>query len=701
MTVNTERVARSLLKVTADRLTKRMSDDEVELLCLNLKLTQAAIDIITKIRTSPPVRSVRGGRNNVRGRYASRSMGVTIQFESHTCELPVIYMFEHLKDGVREYYDQPFSFEIECNTRKGRKLRVSYTPDFFVIYDTNLEFIQCKTEDELRRIAKERPGFYVLDKEGRWRCPPAEKALAQYGFHHRVISSAEIDLTLYNNIVFLEDYLRVSTPPVPLQILSSALQMVKAAGRVTLDDLLSLIFTAGGTADDVYTLIASGELYVDLSAELLDDRKYVWVYLDKETSELQRPADLHFKYAKAKYATIREGARFAFDDGTYKTFRVVLVGDNKIYMESEDGAAPCLSLSHFERLVRDGELKCLDLDTEARQANEALRIINSATPKAIEKANFIKRIIERHEAGFPLPDDVPQRTFEYWKSRWVAGKKLYDSGYAGVVFDYRGRGDRKTAKIHPDVLTEMNRLIETDYENDVAQGISAVWSKLVLWCEERTPKLKEACYQTFLRYVRKRPQYLQALKRLGHRAAYDLQPYYPWLEKSTPLHGSRPFQVVHIDHTELDIELVDPDTGENLGRPYLTLMVDAFSRRILALYLTLDPPSYRSSMMVIRECVRKWGHLPQTIIVDGGSDFRGIYFETLAAAFEITIKTRPKHEPRFGSVIERLFGIANTEFVHQLRGNTKLRRRSRQVSKSHDPDRLAAWTMEALDESLW
>ena len=129
-------------------------------------------------------------------------------------------------------------------------------------------------------------------------------------------------------------------------------------------------------------------------------------------------------------------------------------------------------------------------------------------------------------------------------------------------------------------------------------------------------------------------------------------------------------------------------------------MVDAFSRRILALYLTLDPPSYRSDMMVIRECVRKWGHLPQTIIVDGGSDFRGTYFETLAAAFEITIKTRPRHEPRFGSVIERLFGIANTEFIHLLRGNTKIRRKSRQVSRSHDPSRLAAWNVETLDESL-
>jgi transposase InsO family protein len=677
-----------------------MSDDEIELLCLNLKLDRPAVDIINKIRSSPPVRLVRGGRNNVRGRYPSQMMGVTIQFESHKCELPFIYGFEYVEHDVREYYDQPYTFAITYTNHKGRRVTVPYTPDFFVIRDADLEFVECKTEDELRQISKDRPGFFVLGADGQWHCPPAEEALAQYGFRHRVLSSAEIDLTLYNNALFLEDYLHVNTPPVSHQISSGVLQTVKVAGRVTLDELLNLTFTISGTADDIYTLIAQCDLYVDLTTERLEERKYVWVYLNKETAELHRPADRHFEYAKAKYATIREGARFEFNDGTYKTFRIVLVGENKIFMESEDGAAPCLSLSHFERLVRDGELRCLDSDSDSNQENEALKIINSATRKAIEKANFIKRIIERHYAGFPLPEDVPQRTFEYWKSRWITGQKLYGSGYAGVVFNYRGRGDRKTVKIDPAARAEMDRLIEKDYENDVAKGIFAVWSKLVLWCEEQIPKIKEPCYQTFIRYVKKRPQHLQALKRLGHRAAYDQQPFYLWLETDTPPHGSRPFQIVHIDHTVLDIEVVHPDTGENLGKPHLTIMTDAFSRRLLALYLTLDPPSYRSDMMVIRECVRRWGRLPQTIVVDGGSDFGGGYFQMLAAAFDITVKTRPKHEPRFGAVIERLFGITNTEFVHLLVGNTKLRRRSRQVSRSHDPSRLAAWTMDALDERL-
>src|SRR5437588_2922774 len=602
-----EQKEKSTPKELVSQVTGKLTDDEFELLCLELALPQPAIDIIKKIRSSPPVRLVRGGRNNVRGRYPSSLMGVTIQFESHSCELPVIYLLEHVSNDVREYYDQPYTFAIEYVNRKGRKVTLRYTPDFFIIHRTYIEFIECKTEEELHQLAKDRHGYFVLNKDGQWHCPPAEEGLARYGFRHRVISSAEIDLILYSNVLFFEDYLRVSTPPVTPQIFSSVLQMVKIASRITMEDLLNLVFTTGGTADDIYTLIARGDLYVDLSAERIEDRKYIWVYPDMGTAELHRPPDIHFEYAKAKYATIREGARFAFNDGPSKIFRIVLIGDNKIFMESEDGSAPCLSLSHFERLVRNGELKYIDFDSDLEQENEALKIINAATKKAIEKANFIKRIIERHNAGFPLPEEVPRRTFEYWKSRWITEQKLYGSGYAGVIFNYRARGDRKTVKIDPAARAQMDWLIENDYENDVAQGIFAVWSKLVLWCEEQNPKIKEPCYQTFIRYVKKRPQHLQALKRLGHRAAYDLQPYYPRLEKDTPPDGSRPFQLIHIDHTELDIELVDPITGKSMGRPWLTLMVDAFSRRILAIFLTFDPPSYRSDMMVIRECVRKWG----------------------------------------------------------------------------------------------
>ncbi len=172
---------------------------------------------------------------------------------------------------------------------------------------------------------------------------------------------------------------------------------------------------------------------------------------------------------------------------------------------------------------------------------------------------------------------------------------------------------------------------------------------------------------------------------MGPRAAYRHEPFYWELELTTPRHGVRPWEIAHMDHTELDIELVCSQTGRPLGRPWLSLMLDAFSRRVLALHLTFDPPSYRSCMMLARECVRRHQRLPQIVVVDGAAEFRGAYFEALLARYECIKKTRPGAKPRFGSVCERVFGTANTQFVHTLTGNTQLLRHARQVTKAVDP----------------
>ena len=132
----------------------------------------------------------------------------------------------------------------------------------------------------------------------------------------------------------------------------------------------------------------------------------------------------------------------------------------------------------------------------------------------------------------------------------------------------------------------------------------------------------------------------------------------------------------------------------------MTLLTDAFSRRILAVHLTFDPPSYRSCMMVLRECVRRHSRLPQIVVVDGGREFQSTYFEALLARYEIIKKTRPPAKPRFGSVCERLFGTANTQFLHNLKGNTQLATRVRQMTHSMNPKGQAVWPIEDLHERL-
>ena len=54
------------------------------------------------------------------------------------------------------------------------------------------------------------------------------------------------------------------------------------------------------------------------------------------------------------------------------------------------------------------------------------------------------------------------------------------------------------------------------------------------------------------------------------------------------------------------------------------------------------------------------------MVVDGGREFESTYFETLLARYECTKKSRPpsKGAIRLRRIVERMFGVANTQFIH-------------------------------------
>src|SRR5262247_2871747 len=120
--------------------------------CRKLGLSAQAENVIRQIRSSEPARLVRSGRGNVSGRYPSRKMGITIQFESHRNELAAIYELEH-DISVLEFYDQPPSIKLNWVTDAGRGIGIFHTPDYFVIRVDAAGYEECKPEQELTRLA--------------------------------------------------------------------------------------------------------------------------------------------------------------------------------------------------------------------------------------------------------------------------------------------------------------------------------------------------------------------------------------------------------------------------------------------------------------------------------------------------------------------------------------------------------------------
>src|ERR1700687_1473929 len=93
-------------------------DDEFDRWCLRLAHQEKTKNIITQIRASRPSRRVRSAAGNVSGRYPSKKMGVSIQFESHRLELAAIHEMEHDPD-VLAFYDQPGKIKLTYQGKNG------------------------------------------------------------------------------------------------------------------------------------------------------------------------------------------------------------------------------------------------------------------------------------------------------------------------------------------------------------------------------------------------------------------------------------------------------------------------------------------------------------------------------------------------------------------------------------------------------
>ena len=150
------------------------------------------------------------------------------------------------------------------------------------------------------------------------------------------------------------------------------------------------------------------------------------------------------------------------------------------------------------------------------------------------------------------------------------------------------------------------------------------------------------------------------------------------------LRTERPLQVVQIDHTKVDIMLVDDVTRACIGRPWLTLVIDVHTRMVAGLTLSLDPPSAAGTALTVTQAVlpkAEWlkdraigldwptQGLPEAIHVDNGAEFHSRAFERGCQQHGIRIDYRPPATPRFGGHIERLMGTLMGR-IHALPGTT-------------------------------
>jgi putative transposase len=166
---------------------------------------------------------------------------------------------------------------------------------------------------------------------------------------------------------------------------------------------------------------------------------------------------------------------------------------------------------------------------------------------------------------------------------------------------------------------------------------------------------------------------------------------------------SEPLSLIEIDHTLVDLMLVDADDPSVvIGRPWLTLAIDVATRVVLGYYLSMDPPSVVSVAMCLAHVIQPklenaldpdyWPMhgKPLCVLVDNGKDFRSHALQRGCEQHGIKLMWRPVREPHYGAHIERLMGTF-MRMVHTLPGTTFSNSKAR---GDYPSERKACFTLE-------
>ena len=166
-----------------------------------------------------------------------------------------------------------------------------------------------------------------------------------------------------------------------------------------------------------------------------------------------------------------------------------------------------------------------------------------------------------------------------------------------------------------------------------------------------------------------------------------------------------------MDHTLLDIELVDDDSREPMGRPWVTICIDIYTRMVVGFSLNLHAPSAHSAGQAVINAI-----LPKTKILeelgieeewpcfgimlrlhmDNGKEFHGKMLEEACELYEIDMEYRPPGKPNWGAHIERYMKTL-ADHLKTYRGSTH---GAKDKKLKRKPRKHATMTVREFERSL-
>jgi putative transposase len=223
---------------------------------------------------------------------------------------------------------------------------------------------------------------------------------------------------------------------------------------------------------------------------------------------------------------------------------------------------------------------------------------------------------------------------------------------------------------------------------------------------ERTDQLSFPHKSSIYSIINKLDQYEVLKARFGKQIAD--QKYAATKQGPRP---TRPLERIEMDHTKLDMLVVDLEMRLPVGRPWITVALDKYSRMILGIHIGFDPPGYLSVMQCLRHAINPktyikdrypdikntWNAygIPELIVVDNGPEFHSNHLEDACLQLGINVHYAPPKRGQYKGAVERFFRTQNQKLLHGQPGTTFSNIMDR---ADYDPKENAVISTEAFEK---
>jgi len=286
----------------------------------------------------------------------------------------------------------------------------------------------------------------------------------------------------------------------------------------------------------------------------------------------------------------------------------------------------------------------------------------------MSRSRLIQPHIEQHHPLHLVATEskVPFRTAQRWVSQYRK--------FGLIALVRKSRDDRGARRV---VSSKIKAAIEALALESPPLPVRSICRQVRQFAEATGEPLPR--YGTVYDPVRDIPLGLLTLPQRGGKAygeQFDL--VHRW---ETP----RSNAIWQAGHAQLSIQLVREDG--RLARPWLTIVIDDYSRAIAGYYLGFDPPSSTRTALALRQAFWRKEHshwhvcgIPEVLYTDNGSDFTSKHIEQVAVDLKIRLVFSTPGKPQGRRRIERFFRTVNETFLCELNGYSKRKRHKPSLS---------------------